>query len=99
MVYTMVQLTIEQAKKYNRGIAESIGDAIINGTGFGCVAKRACEGCGIINHIGPCMCLPIFKCTECGFDNGADFKRNLDLFANYPVEITEEIRILEDYQI
>ncbi len=67
-LYTGKQLTIEEAKEYNRKISE-----FRMKSGSGCVDTRACEHCGILVTDTICLCIGYFKCPKCGEQNGTNY--------------------------
>lgn len=42
----------------------------------GCIGQRECKKCGSI-ITGTCLCLPIFTCPNCGFENGEEIKTEM----------------------
>lgn len=68
MLTTGKQLTIEEAKEYNRQIWDYRSKAIVDGTPTGCISTLACENCGILVSDSICLCMGIFTCPNCEYE-------------------------------
>lgn len=73
MIYSECGHT-EDPKGYNQNISNWRFQALKDGNLLGCVGARACESCGTIQG-GTCMCIPIFTCCKCGFENGEKWNK------------------------
>ena len=106
MLTTGQQLTIEEAKKYNREQREWRGDAISKGISIGCTDRWACESCGIIVIDSICLCAGSFDCPKCGAEHGhipdlnltpvGDFTMPLDPDEQYFASLRKEKDSLQD---
>ncbi len=80
-LYTGKQLSLEEAKEYNRKISEFRSKP----GSHGCVNTRACEHCGILVTDSICLCIGYFKCPKCGEQNGTDYSKLPNSFSAFEI--------------
>jgi len=57
--------SLEEATDYDRRIADWFGKL-----GSGCVSTRPCYNCFSLISDSICLCMPVFECPKCGYENG-----------------------------
>lgn len=91
-LYLGKQLSLDEAKEYNKKERAWRLDYIRKGWSIGCVSTLACEYCGILVSDSICLCSGNFTCPKCGKFNGIDYSK---LSTTFSIKIA----LAEDYSI
>src|SRR3990167_9652616 len=66
------KLLIIEAKEYNKKVYEA------KGKWGGCISTLACQNCGSLVSDSICLCMGIFICPQCNYNNGEGFRMKYD---------------------
>lgn len=69
---------VDDPVAWNKKQNEVIQKIILSGYGTGCISTKACEGCGHLITDSVCLCVGIFTCPNCGYENGQETKKQLE---------------------
>lgn len=89
MLHDLGPATEEQIKEYNKPIdfTKQWG---------GCISTRLCQNCNHLISDSICLCLGIFTCPNCKFENGKELKSAISAFENL-LPTVDGYKVFYDY--